>query len=128
MLTFLLSIFAGLALLLASIGLYGVLAYTALKRIREIAVRLALGARPAQIRGLILGHGMRLLVVGSAIGLIAAIACSRLLQSFLFEVRAIDVQIYIVVGAVLFVVAFLAAWLPARRAAKADPMRLLRDA
>ena len=77
LLTFLFSIFAGLALLLAMIGLYGLLAYTTLKRVREIGVRMALGARPAQIRALVLSHGMRLLLIGSGIGLLAAVALSR---------------------------------------------------
>lgn len=127
LLTFLLSVFAGLALLLAAVGLYGVLAYTAVKRLREIAVRLALGARPGQIRGLIIGHGMRLLLIGAVVGIAGAIAFSRVLQTFLFEVQALDPQIYLVVGTLLFVAAFMAAWLPARRAAHVDPMRLLRD-
>src|SRR5204863_1244119 len=83
LLSFLFSIFAGLALLLATIGLYGLLAYTTLKRVREIGIRLALGARPAQIRVLVLSHGMHLLLIGSAIGLLAAFVLSRALQSVL---------------------------------------------
>ncbi|MFN2541940.1 MAG: ABC transporter permease, partial [Chthoniobacterales bacterium] len=90
LLSFLFSIFAGLALLLATIGLYGLLAYTTLKRVREIGIRLALGARPAQIRALVLSHGMQLLLIGSAIGLLSAFALSRALQSVLFEVKGID--------------------------------------
>ena len=74
LLSFLFSVFAGLALVLATIGLYGLLAYTTLKRVREIGIRLALGARPAQIRTLILSHGLQLLLIGSAIGLVAAFA------------------------------------------------------
>src|SRR5262249_49783852 len=81
-LSFLFSIFAGLALVLATIGLYGLLAYTTLKRVREIGIRLALGARPSQIRTLILSHGMHLLLIGSAIGLVCAVAVSRALQAF----------------------------------------------
>src|SRR6266566_1065321 len=81
LLSFLFSIFAGLALLLATVGLYGLLAYTTLKRVREIGIRLALGARPAQIRVLVLSHGMHLLLVGSVIGLLSAFALSRALQS-----------------------------------------------
>src|SRR5207248_5056041 len=80
LLSFLFSIFSGLALLLATIGLYGLLAYTTLKRVREIGIRLALGARPSQILTLILSHGMQLLLVGSAIGLVGAIAVSHFLQ------------------------------------------------
>ncbi|PYL71394.1 MAG: hypothetical protein DMF26_19440, partial [Verrucomicrobia bacterium] len=87
LLSFLFSVFAALALVLATIGLYGLLAYTTLKRVPEIGIRLALGARPAQIRALILSHGMQLLLIGSMIGVIAAFALSHVLQSVLFEVR-----------------------------------------
>ena len=126
LLTFLFSIFAGLALLLAMIGLYGLLAYTTLKRVREIGVRMALGARPGQIRALVLSHGMRLLLIGSGIGLLAAFALSRVLQSVLFEVKGIDPRIYLGVGLILFGATFLASWLPARRASRVDPMVSLR--
>jgi putative ABC transport system permease protein len=126
LLSFLFSIFAGLALMLATIGLYGLLAYTTLKRVREIGIRLALGARPAQIRALILSHGMHLLAVGSAIGFAAAFALSRALQSLLFEVKGVDARIYLGVGALLFAATFLASWLPARRAARVDPIVALR--
>src|SRR5205814_146607 len=102
LLSFLFSIFAGLALMLATIGLYGLLAYTTLKRVREIGIRLALGARPAQIRTLVLSHGLQLLLIGSAIGLVAAFALSRALQSLLFEVKGLDPKIYLGVGLLLF--------------------------
>jgi putative ABC transport system permease protein len=126
LLSFLFSVFAGLALVLATIGLYGLLAYTTLKRVREIGIRLALGARPAQIRTLILSHGMQLLFIGSMIGLVAAFALSRALQSVLFEVKGIDPRIYIGVVALLFSATFLASWIPARRASRVDPMNALR--
>src|SRR5437588_4610618 len=116
LLSFLFSIFAGLALVLATIGLYGLLAYTTLKRVREIGIRLALGARPAQIRRLVLSHGLHLLLIGSAIGLAASLALSRALQSVLFEAGGIDPRIYLAVGALLFIATFFASWLPARRA------------
>src|SRR4029453_9147448 len=99
LLSFLFSVFAGLALLLATIGLYGLLAYTTVKRIPEIGIRLALGARPAQIRALIRTHGMQLLLGGSVLGLIAAAVLSRALQTVLFEVSGIDPRIYLAVGA-----------------------------
>jgi putative ABC transport system permease protein len=126
LLTFLFSAFAALALLLATIGLYGLLAYTTLKRVPEIGIRLALGARPAQIRALILSHGMQLLLIGSVIGLVAAIALSRALQTVLFEVKGIDPRIYLGVGALLFAATFLASWIPARRATRVDPIVALR--
>jgi putative ABC transport system permease protein len=126
LLSFLFSAFAALALLLASIGLYGLLAYTTLKRVPEIGIRLALGARPAQVRALILSHGMQLLLIGSVIGLIAAFALSRVLQTVLFEVKGIDPRIYLGVGALLFAATFFASWIPARRASRVDPMIALR--
>jgi putative ABC transport system permease protein len=126
LLSFLFSAFAALALLLASIGLYGLLAYTTLKRVPEIGIRLALGARPAQVRALILSHGLQLLLIGSVIGLIAAFALSRVLQAVLFEVKGIDPRIYLGVGALLFAATFFASWIPARRASRVDPMIALR--
>ena len=122
LLSFLFSIFAGLALMLATIGLYGLLAYTTLKRVPEIGIRIALGARPAQIRALILSHGMQLLLIGWVIGLVAAFALSRVLQSVLFEVKGIDPRIYLGVGLILFGATLLAAWIPARRASRVDPI------
>ena len=126
LLSFLFSVFAALALLLATIGLYGLLAYTTLKRVPEIGIRLALGARPGQIRTLILSHGMHLLLIGSAIGLISALAVSRALQSVLFEISWIDPRIYLGVGVVLFAATFFASWIPARRASRVDPIVALR--
>jgi putative ABC transport system permease protein len=127
LLSFLFSVFAGLALVLATIGLYGLLAYTTLKRVPEIGIRLALGARPAQIRTLILSHGMQLLLIGSAIGLLSAFALSRALQSVLFEVKGIDPRIYLGVGLLLFGATLLASWIPARRASRVDPIIALRQ-
>jgi putative ABC transport system permease protein len=126
LLSFLFSVFSGLALVLATIGLYGLLAYTTLKRVREIGIRLALGARPAQIRTLVLSHGMQLLLIGSAIGLLAAFALSRALQSVLFEVQGIDPKVYLGGGALLLVSTFSASWIPARRASRVDPIVALR--
>src|SRR5437016_3819218 len=127
LLSFLFSVFAGLALLLATIGLYGLLAYTTLKRVREIGIRLALGARPEQIRRLILSHGLQLVFIGSAIGLATALALSRALQSVLFEVNGIDPRIYLGVGLLLFGATLLASWIPARRASRVDPIIALRS-
>ena len=126
LLSFLFSIFAGLALLLATIGLYGLLAYTTLKRVREIGIRIALGAQPSQIRTLVLSHGMHLLLIGSIIGLLSAFTLSRAMQSVLFEVKAIDPKIYLGVSIVLFAATLLASWIPARRASRVDPIQALR--
>jgi putative ABC transport system permease protein len=126
LLSFLFSVFAVLALVLATIGLYGLLAYTTLKRVREIGIRLALGARPAQIRGLVLSHGLQLLLIGSTIGLLGAIATSRGLQAVLFEVGVIDPRIYLGVGVLLLAATLLASWIPARRASRVDPIQALR--
>ena len=124
--SFLLLIFAGLALTLSMVGLYGVLAFTALRRLREIGVRLALGATRSHIRLLILGQGLRLLAVGLFIGVAAAIGFSRVLGSFLFEVKAIDPALYALVSVFLAAAAILACWIPARRASRVDPIVTLR--
>src|SRR5213596_403586 len=127
LLSFLFLIFAGLALLLATIGLYGLLAYTTLRRAREIGIRLALGARPSQIRVLVLSHAMQLLLFGSVIGLITAFAVSRVMQSVLFEVKGMDPKIYLGVGLLLFGATLFASWIPARRASRVDPIIALRS-
>ncbi len=127
LLTFLLAVFAGIALVLATIGLYGVISYTALRRTREIGVRLALGAQRRDIRALILRQGMQLLGIGLAIGAAGVLASSRVLESFLFEINALDPLIYCSVSLLLALVTALACWLPARRAACVDPMITLRS-
>jgi putative ABC transport system permease protein len=124
--SFLLVIFAGLALTLSLVGLYGVLAYSALRRLREIGVRLALGATRPHIHALILGQGLRLLTLGLLIGLAGSVACSRVLGSFLFEVNAVDPAIYCAVSVLLALAALLAGWIPARRASHVDPIVTLR--
>jgi putative ABC transport system permease protein len=126
LMSFLLACFATLALTLAIVGLYGVMAYNALRRMREIGVRLALGAMPAQIRLMMLGQGMRLLIAGLVIGFVGAVAMSRLIRSLLFGVSANDPLIFAVVTIVLIVAAALACWLPARRAARVNPIVILR--
>ncbi len=126
LLSFLLAIFAGLALLLAAVGLYGVLAYSALRRLREMAVRIAFGARPADIRALVFGHGFRLFGFGIAVGVIGLAASAHVIRSFLFGVTPIDPQVFGIVGAALAVVTILSAWLPARRACRVNPIIALR--
>jgi len=124
--TSLVALFGGASLLLASLGLFGVVSYTASLRGREFGIRLALGARPAQVRTMILSHGMQLLLVGSIIGLVSAITLSRFLQRVLFEASGADSRIYLGVAAVMFAATMLACWLPARRASRVDPMVALR--
>ena len=127
LLTFLLTTFAALALALAIIGLYGVIAYTSLRRLREIGIRLALGAQRGQIQTLILSHGARLLGLGVLLGIGGALGLSRVLRSILFEVQPADWSVYLSVGAILLFATFAACWLPARRAARVDPMITLRS-
>ena len=122
LLSFLFSIFAGLALTLATIGLYGLLAYTTIKRLPELGLRLALGATRGNIRALILGQGARLLGLGLIIGLAGALALSRVLGSFLFEVKPVDPVIYAGVSILLAAATILACWIPARRASRIDPI------
>jgi putative ABC transport system permease protein len=124
--SFLLVCFATLALTLAAVGLYGVMAYHGLQRVREIGVRLALGALPSQIRSMMLARGMRLLGSGLLLGFVGAFAVARVLRSLLFGVSAADPLIYVVVTLVLAGAALVACWLPARRAARVDPIITLR--
>jgi putative ABC transport system permease protein len=125
--SFLLLTFAGLALLLSMIGLYGVLACSALRRLREIGIRLAVGAQRSDIYSLILGQGVRLLGLGLTIGVFGALLSSRVLGSFLFEVNALDPAIYLGVSVLLACAALLACWLPARRAGRVNPIVVLRS-
>jgi predicted permease len=118
--------FAVLALLLACIGIYGVMAYAVSRRTREIGVRMALGAQRAQVLRMVLGSGFRLALIGIAIGLAGALATSRILGSLLFEVSAFNPAIFILAAAVLGTTAILASFVPARRAASIDPMQALR--
>ncbi len=126
LLSFLLVCFAALALTLAVVGLYGVMAFNGLRRLREIGVRLALGAQPAQIRMMMLRQGMRLLGFGLLLGFAGAIALSRAIRSVLFGVSANDPLIYGAVTLVLVCAAAAACWIPARRAARVNPMETLR--
>jgi predicted permease len=118
--------FAGLALLLACVGLYGVLSYTVAGRTREIGVRMALGAKPGDVLQLVLGEGMILVIAGLAVGIPVSLVSGRLLHGFLFELRPTDPLSLAVVVLLLGSVAVIAAFIPARRAAKVDPMVALR--
>jgi predicted permease len=123
----LLGLFAGLALLLSGIGIYGVTAYSVSARTREIGIRLALGAQRRDVLRLVLHDGLKLIAAGLALGGFIALAALRILQSQLYEVRATDPLTFVGVGLLLLAVSLLACWLPARRAAKVDPQIALRN-
>jgi putative ABC transport system permease protein len=119
-------LFAALAVLLAMAGVYGVMAYAVEQRSREIGVRMALGADKASVLRLILGQGLVLAVVGLALGLAGAVAATRLLETVLFEVRPIDIPVYVGVVGLIATVTVLAGYLPAWRAAVLNPVDALK--
>jgi len=123
----LLLVFAGLALLLAALGLYGVLAYGVTQRTREIGVRMALGARPSRVLLAITGQGLALSAAGIACGFAAAIAIARLIAKLLFGITATDARTFALVAILLLAVALLASYIPARRAMRIDPICALRE-
>jgi predicted permease len=123
----LLAVFAGLALALAALGVYGVLSFAVTQRTREIGVRLALGAQPSGIVGIVVGQGLALAGAGLAIGIAASLAATRMLGSLLYGVPARDPATLIAVAAVLALVALLACYFPARRASRVDPCVALRE-
>lgn len=126
----LIGVFAGVALALAAVGIYGVLNYTVYQRRHEIGIRMALGAQPSDILKMIVGQGMRLAAIGLLIGLIAAVILAifltSLIEGFLFEVSSTDLTIFIGIPLLLALVALLSCYIPARRATKVDPMVALR--
>ena len=120
------TIFAGLALVLSAIGLYSVVAYLVSQRTAEIGIRMALGAQPAQVVGLVLRSGMKLVAIGVVLGLAGAAGTARAIQTLLFQVRPIDPIVYAVVAAVFTIVATLACLVPSWRASRIDPLIALR--
>ena len=125
--TALLSAFAAVALLLAALGIYGVLGYFVSQRSRELGIRLALGAKPRALFGMVVEQGMRPVVVGGIIGLAAAVALTTVMQSLLFGVTALDPMTYVVAGGALVAISLVACAAPAFRAMRVDPLAALRD-
>jgi ABC-type antimicrobial peptide transport system permease subunit len=123
----LLGVFAGLALALATVGIYGVMAYVVAQGRRELGIRLALGSTPGSVVRLVLLHGLAITLVGLAAGLASALLLTRLLANLLFGVAATDPVTFVAVAGLLGLVALAACYVPARRAGLIDPMRVLRD-
>jgi putative ABC transport system permease protein len=126
LITDLLGGFSSLALVLASIGLYGVISYSVGQRTREIGIRLAIGAQRGHVFRLIIGEGLKLAVIGVVLGLIGALVSTRMLKSFLFGVTSMDPFVFAISAVILLAVALVSCFIPGRRAAKADPAASLR--
>ena len=124
--TYVLAAFAAISLMLAAIGVYGLLSYSVTQRVREIGVRIALGAKPRDVLRLVVGEGMRLVAAGAALGVAGALATSRLVSAMLFGVSTADPLTYGAVVMILAAVAFIACYIPALRAARVDPISALR--
>jgi putative ABC transport system permease protein len=122
----LLGAFAGVALLLAAIGLYGVLVFNITQRTREIGIRMALGAQRRDVLSQIIGQGVRLVLIGIGIGVVAALALARVIRTLLYEIPPTDPATFTIASLTLIIAALLACWLPARRASRVDPMVALR--
>ena len=119
--------FAGLALVLAATGIYSVLSYAVRRRVREIGIRMAIGARVEQVLRMVVMEGLRMTAAGLAVGIVAAFALGRLLSSLLFGVSSTDAVTYVVVSVLLASIALLASVVPAYRAARVDPIKTLRE-
>lgn len=121
-----LAVAAALALILGAVGLYGVLSYVVSRRTREIAIRIALGAQPRQVRRMVVAQGGRVALFGVVLGVAAALLLTRVLVNLLFGVRALDTPTFVSMSGVMLAVALLASYIPARRASSVDPARSLR--
>jgi predicted lysophospholipase L1 biosynthesis ABC-type transport system permease subunit len=122
----LLTIFGASALLMAAIGIYGVMAYSVQQRTQELGIRMALGAQASHIRNMVIRRGMVLALIGGVIGIAGAFGLTQFLASFLFDVKPWDPLAFLVTPLLLSLVALLAVWIPARRAVRVNPMRALR--
>jgi len=118
--------FGSVALLLAATGLYGLIAYAVAQRTREIGIRLALGADVSRLKAMVIWRGLRLTLIGIGLGLLAALGVARVLAQWLFDGSGSDPLTFVLVSLVIFAVAIIAAWIPARRASRIDPMIALR--
>jgi putative ABC transport system permease protein len=125
--TVLLTIFAGIAVLLTAVGIYGVLSYSVAQRAREMAIRLTLGASPGDLLKLVIGKAMLMVLVGLALGAVASLALTRVLASLLYDTSPTDRMTWGVAGALLIAVSFLACYFPAWRVAKVAPLTTFRD-
>jgi ABC-type antimicrobial peptide transport system permease subunit len=122
----LLTVFGASGLLLAAVGIYGLMAFSVEQRTQELGIRMAMGAQTSHLRNMVLGQGMVLTVIGVVIGIVAAFWLSRFLTSFLFGVKAWDPLAFILTPLLLSIVALAATWIPAVRATRVDPMTALR--
>jgi putative ABC transport system permease protein len=122
----LLSIFAGIAFVLAIVGIYGVMSYAVTQRTHEIGIRMAIGAQPRDVFRMILGQGMMLTIIGMAVGLLGAFALTRLMTTMLFSVKPTDPITFSAVALLLLLIALIACYIPGRRATKVDPVNSLR--
>jgi putative ABC transport system permease protein len=123
---FLLGVFAGVALVLAAVGIYGVISYAVTQRTHEVGIRMALGAQAGNVLRLVVGQGMRLVLAGVLVGLLMSLALTRLMEGLLFGVSTTDPLTFVLIAVLLVTVALLACYLPARRATKVDPLTALR--
>ena len=122
----LMTVFAGAALLLAAIGVYGLMAYSVQQRTQEIGIRMALGAEKGDIRKMVIFQGMRFALIGVVVGVAAAWGLSKLIAAMLYGVEARDPFVFLLVPILLFATAVIAVWFPARKATQVDPIKALR--